>query len=61
MEQTQAATGPAAPMWWRREHVLPGLALLVLTALAWAYTLSQADTMQGMAMPGATESVRDAS
>lgn len=43
--------------WWKRENLLLGLALLVLTAIAWVYTLSQAGAMRDMAMPAATDSV----
>jgi hypothetical protein len=39
MEHTHVA--PATTTWWKRENLVPGLALLVLTAVAWAYTLSQ--------------------
>ena len=46
--------------WWKRENLYPGLALLALTAIAWAYTLSQASSMNGMTMPAAPEHVSDA-
>ena len=53
MEQSHAAIGTAVARWWRRENLLPGLALLALTAIAWGYTLSQARSMNRMAMPAA--------
>ena len=50
MEQSQAATRTVT--WWRRENLVPGVTLLALTVVAWAYTLSQAGAMESMA-PGA--------
>lgn len=54
MEQAQGAGGPPGATWWKRENLLPGLALLVLAAVAWVYTLSQASGMETLAMPAAT-------
>ena len=47
MEQSQAATPTLS--WWKRENLVPGLILVVLTVVAWAYTLSQAGAMEPMA------------
>ncbi len=55
VEHTHIA--PAATTWWKRENVVPGLALLVLTAVAWAYTLSQAGAMTGMVLPAPQDRV----
>jgi predicted metal-binding membrane protein len=44
----RTAVGPAAPSWWTRENVAAGVPLLVVTALAWVYTLHVA-SMSGMA------------
>lgn len=54
MDHAHAAIGPATPLWRKRENLLPALALLALTAFAWAYTLSRAGTMQNMPMPAAS-------
>jgi predicted metal-binding membrane protein len=56
MEQHASAFTPSVLEGWRRrENLLPGLALLVLTAVGWAYIAYQAGTMGGMeeAMGGA--------
>ena len=46
--------GAFAPMvlerWRRRENFLPGVALVLLATVAWAYTAYQASAMQGMKM-----------
>ncbi|MGH7558541.1 MAG: DUF2182 domain-containing protein [Gemmatimonadota bacterium] len=42
---------PATPAWRKRENLVPGLVLLLLSALAWGYTL-QAGSMNEMPMPG---------
>jgi predicted metal-binding membrane protein len=42
----------AAPVWWKRENLLSGLVLAMVTALAWGYTL-RAAAMDGMPMDGA--------
>ena len=60
MDHAHAAIGPATPLWRKRENLIPALALLALTAFAWAYTLSRAGTMQDTAMPAASESISDA-
>jgi predicted metal-binding membrane protein len=49
MEHKRVA--PATGTWWKRENLVPGLALLVLAAVAWAYTVSHAGAMNGMALP----------
>ena len=49
MEHSHVAPGPATTIWWKRENLWQGLALVVLAAVAWAYTLSQSGAMQGMA------------
>lgn len=61
MERAQVAPGTPEVTWWKRENVLPGLMLLVLTALAWAYTLSQTGSMHGMAVPATPGSASDPS
>ncbi len=50
MQHTSVA--PAMPMWWKRENLVAGSVLLVVTALAWGYTL-HAGSMNGMPMPSA--------
>jgi len=60
VDHAHAAIGPATPLWRKRENLIPALALLALTAFAWAYTLSRAGTMQDTAMPAASESISDA-
>ena len=42
---------PEASVWWQKENLAPGLVLLLVTALAWSYTL-RAASMDGMEMPG---------
>jgi predicted metal-binding membrane protein len=54
---THGATGPARAIWWKRENLLPGFALVVLTVVAWGYTLAQGDAMHGMAGPAATSTL----
>ncbi len=61
MEQAHRALGPTVATWWKRENLLPGLALLLLAAVAWVYTLSQASVMNTMAMPAATTGMNDPS
>ncbi len=53
MEHMHHAAGAAVAHWWKREHLWPGLALLVLTAIAWAYTVAQVDGMGTMNRPAA--------
>ncbi len=49
MEQHASAFAPSIlEQWRRRENLLPGLALLVLTAVGWAYVAYQASTMGSM-------------
>ncbi len=60
VDHAHAAIGPATHLWRKRENFLPALALLALTAFAWAYTLSRAGTMQDMAMSAASERMSDA-
>jgi predicted metal-binding membrane protein len=45
-----APDAPTAPAWWRRENLAPGLLLLLVTALAWSYTL-RTGSIEPMAMP----------
>ncbi len=47
MEQSHAATPTVT--WWRRENLVAGVALVVLAAAAWAYTLSYVGAMESMA------------
>jgi predicted metal-binding membrane protein len=49
VEQSPAATPTVT--WWKRENLVPGLALVVLAAAAWVYTLVQTGTMRGMQPP----------
>jgi predicted metal-binding membrane protein len=55
MEQHASAFTPSVlEQWRRRENLLPGLALLVLTVVGWAYVAYQASTMGPMhSMSGA--------
>jgi predicted metal-binding membrane protein len=54
MERTSAFAPSVLERWRRRENLLPGLALLVLTVLGWVYITYQASTMGAMeAMSGA--------
>ena len=54
MEHTSAFTPIVFERWRRRENLLPGLTLLVLAVVGWAYVAYQASTMGGMeAMSGA--------
>jgi predicted metal-binding membrane protein len=57
MDHAHVTAGPATAIWLRRENLWAGLMLLLVTAVAWAYTLFQADTMLGMLMPAATGEV----
>jgi predicted metal-binding membrane protein len=49
VEHKQVA--PASATWWKREHLVPGLVLLALTAVAWAYTLSPTSAVDAMTLP----------
>lgn len=54
MEHTSAFTPSVLEQWRRRENLLPGLALLVLTVAGWVYIAYQAGTMDSMeSMSGA--------
>src|ERR687889_992748 len=54
MEHASAFTPSVLMQWRKRENLLPGLALLVLTVSGWAYLVYQARTMGSMeAMNGA--------
>ena len=54
MDSTSAFTPSTLQQWRRRENLLPGLSLLVLTVLGWVFVAYQASTMGGMqAMSGA--------
>jgi predicted metal-binding membrane protein len=54
MEQTSAFTPSVLDHWRKRENLLPGLALLLLTVAGWAFIAYQASTMGAMeAMNGA--------
>ena len=54
MEHTSAFTPSVLEQWRRRENLLPGLALLVLTVTGWVYIAYQTSTMDSMeAMSGA--------
>ena len=50
MQHTRSTTGATTVTWRKRENLVPGLALLGLTAIAWAYTLTQAIAMPDMQM-----------
>jgi predicted metal-binding membrane protein len=41
---------PATHAWWTRENLVTGIVLLLVTALAWGYTL-HSSSMDGMTMP----------
>jgi predicted metal-binding membrane protein len=54
LEHTSAFTPSVLEQWRRRENLLPGLALLVLTVVGWVYIAYQAGTMDSMeSMSGA--------
>ncbi len=54
MEQASAFTPSVLEQWRKRENLLPGLALLLLTVAGWVYFAYQASTMNSMeAMSGA--------
>ena len=54
MEQASAFTPSVLEQWRKRENLLPGLALLLLTVASWVYIAYQASTMNSMeAMSGA--------
>ena len=54
MEHTSVFTPSVLQQWSRRENLLPGLALLLLTLAGWAFIAYQASTMGAMeAMNGA--------
>ena len=55
MEHGGAFTPTVFEKWRRRENLLPGLALAVLAAASWVYTIYQANTMAGMEMESAGE------
>jgi predicted metal-binding membrane protein len=48
MAHASAFTPSVLEQWRRRENLLPGLVLLVLTAVGWAYVAYQANTMGAM-------------
>jgi predicted metal-binding membrane protein len=48
MEHASAFTPSVLEQWRRRENLLPGLALLVLTAVGWVYIAYQTSTMDSM-------------
>jgi predicted metal-binding membrane protein len=48
MEQASAFTPSVLEHWRRRENLLPGLALLLLTVVGWAFIAYQANTMGAM-------------
>jgi predicted metal-binding membrane protein len=54
MEHASAFTPSVLDHWRKRENLLPGLALLVLTVVGWAFIAYQASTMNSMeSMSGA--------
>jgi predicted metal-binding membrane protein len=54
LEHTSAFTSSVLEQWRRRENLLPGLALLVLSVVGWVYIAYQAGTMDSMeSMSGA--------
>ena len=54
MEHASAFTPSVLEQWRKRENLLPGLALLLLTVASWVYIAYQASTMNSMeAMSGA--------
>jgi predicted metal-binding membrane protein len=50
VQHTSAVT--ATSEWWKRENLIAGMVLLLITLLAWGYTL-QIGSMRGMPMHGA--------
>lgn len=52
MEHTSAFTPTVFEQWRRRENLLPGIALLVLAMVGWAYVAYQASIMGGMEAMG---------
>ena len=48
MEQASAFTPSVLDHWRKRENLLPGLALLLLTVVGWAFIAYQASTMGAM-------------
>jgi predicted metal-binding membrane protein len=52
LEQASAFAPSVLQRWRRRENLLPGLALLALATVGWAYLAYQAITMGGMAAMG---------
>jgi predicted metal-binding membrane protein len=50
MSAQQTSVAPAAPTWWTRENLVTGIVLLIVTALAWSYTL-QGHSVGGLSMP----------
>jgi predicted metal-binding membrane protein len=48
MQHASAFTPTVLQRWRRRENLLPGLVLVAVAAAAWAYTLRQASSMDGM-------------
>ena len=57
MQHAHMASSTTPTSWWKRENFLPGLALLGVTAGAWAYTLTQATAMPGMQMPATMDTM----
>ena len=55
MESSSAFAPAVLERWWRRENLLPGLALMALAAVGWAYLAYQTaykGSMQSVAMGG---------
>jgi predicted metal-binding membrane protein len=48
LEHTSAFTPTVLERWRKRENLLPGVALVMLAAAGWAYTVYQASAMDGM-------------
>jgi predicted metal-binding membrane protein len=48
MDHASAFTPTVLQRWRRRENLLPGLVLVAVAVAAWAYTLRQASSMDGM-------------
>jgi predicted metal-binding membrane protein len=48
MEHASAFTPRVLERWRRRENLLPGLALVALAGVGWAYTVFRASSMDGM-------------
>lgn len=53
LQHTNGSKRVGAETWWKRENILPAVALVVLTAVAWVYIADQASSMGDERMAGA--------